>query len=102
MGELDRTRTAYLTHLALEHEMVLKYVQAAVGRSIFQIRNTGVLGCLSLNFLYCIPLNHNFLPTLLHTSVVDPDPYVFRPPGSVIICADSGPDPSIIKLKEKP
>jgi hypothetical protein len=35
--ELDGSRAAYLTHLALEHEMVLKYVQAAVGRSIFQI-----------------------------------------------------------------
>jgi hypothetical protein len=31
--ELDGTRAAYLTHLALEHEMVLKYVQVAVGRS---------------------------------------------------------------------
>jgi hypothetical protein len=33
MGELDGSRAAYLTHPALEHEMVLKYVQAAVGRS---------------------------------------------------------------------
>jgi hypothetical protein len=34
MGELDCNRMAYLTHLALEHEMVLKYVQAAIGRSL--------------------------------------------------------------------
>jgi hypothetical protein len=30
-GQLDGSQAAYLTHLALEHEQVMKYVQAAVG-----------------------------------------------------------------------
>jgi hypothetical protein len=36
-------------------------------------------------------------------SVVDPDMYVFGPPGSgsVIICTDLDPDPSIKKQKSK-
>ncbi len=80
---IARSRNQSLNHFALSFYIIKSHVS-------FYFK------CLRIGEPYISALNVYLLEQLT-ASVVDPDPYVFGPPGSRIRGTD--PDPSIIKQK---